>query len=452
MDSQEKDYLAEYDSAVEAEKYPLVQKWMKTEPLPFFAQLRRERPILVTPECTLVSLYTDVTDILKMPKIFNVDLYKPKMGVTDTDEGYLMAHDDDALHYREKSIMQGMLNRNDLPEIRRLVSDACQQELAKAKRGRGQIDLIDDYCRYIPTVLVRDYFGLDGVEPSDLMRWSYWNQYDAFHNQPFDLNPPELNDHILSEHAKATKELVTYIAELLGKKLLMLKLESVRKQFFGVFYYLWKAFDFIRGEDTGTPGDDVVMRILRSHFDDDIEFDIARQGVNIGGLLIGSVETTAQAVSQAIEFLQNDPNLLARARAAANEADTAPFDAVVWEALRFVPISPYMFRTASIDCAVALGTSHETEIAAGTNVLLLTQSAMFDTYAHKKPDRFDANRNWYHNFNFGYASHECLGKYVGMVLIPEMVKHVLLDEALKPDQPIDYKDTPFPAEYQFSWS
>jgi hypothetical protein len=100
-----KNYLKEYDAAAEADKYPLVQKWMKTEPLPFFKQLRAERPVLVTPECTLLALFSDVRDCLQMPKIFTVDLYKPKMGVTETDVGYLMAHDDDPLHYREKSIM-----------------------------------------------------------------------------------------------------------------------------------------------------------------------------------------------------------------------------------------------------------------------------------------------------------------------------------------------------------
>ena len=78
---------------------------MKTEPLPFFKQLRKERPILVTPECVLVSKFADVRDMLTMPRIFTVDLYKPKMGVTDTDPGYLMAHDDDALHYREKFLV-----------------------------------------------------------------------------------------------------------------------------------------------------------------------------------------------------------------------------------------------------------------------------------------------------------------------------------------------------------
>ena len=75
----------------EAEKYPMVQKWIKSEPLPFFAQLRRERPILVTPECVLVARYADGADVLQMTKVFTVNLYKSKMGVTDTTEGYRIA-------------------------------------------------------------------------------------------------------------------------------------------------------------------------------------------------------------------------------------------------------------------------------------------------------------------------------------------------------------------------
>ncbi len=61
-----KDYLKEYDAAPEAEKYPLVQGWMRSEPLAFFKQLRAERPVLQTPECTLVAMFTDVRDMLQM--------------------------------------------------------------------------------------------------------------------------------------------------------------------------------------------------------------------------------------------------------------------------------------------------------------------------------------------------------------------------------------------------
>jgi cytochrome P450 len=193
--------------------------------------------------------------------------------------------------------------------------------------------------------------------------------------------------------------------------------------------------------DTGPTRDDMVKRMLRSKFAREVDFPVARVAVNAGGLLIGAIETTSQAVAQVIEyFLVHRRDLLDQVKTKAAATDPAAFDAMVWEALRFVPISPYMFRQASQDYSVAKGTKHETLIRKGTNVLVLSQSAMFDTYAYDKPDEFNPDRNWYHNFNFGFGEHECLGKYVGMVLIPEMVRQVVLREDLKSEGPISRKN------------
>ena len=85
-------YLEKYDAAAEADKFSLVRRWIDTEPLPFFKELRDKRPILVTPKCTLVTRFDDVREILLMYKVFTVKPYVPKM------DNYLMAHDDDALH------------------------------------------------------------------------------------------------------------------------------------------------------------------------------------------------------------------------------------------------------------------------------------------------------------------------------------------------------------------
>src|SRR3954466_9406218 len=166
MASEQRDYLREYDAAPDAQKYLLARGWMQSEPLPFFKQLREQRPILVTSECTMVALYSNLTDVMQMPKVFTVDLYKPKMGVTTTDVGYLMAHDDDALHYREKSLMQGLLNRDDLPRVRALIEKTANKILDKAD---GSIEIVNDYCRMVPAHLVQDYFGLDGVKRDDLI-------------------------------------------------------------------------------------------------------------------------------------------------------------------------------------------------------------------------------------------------------------------------------------------
>lgn len=440
-----KNYLKEYDAAAEADKYPLVQKWMKTEPLPFFKQLRAERPVLVTPECTLLALFTDIRDCLQMPKIFTVDLYKPKMGVTDTDEGYLMAHDDDALHYREKSIMQGMLNRDDLPRVREGIKQSAQKILDDAN---GSLDIVDNYCRMVPAIMVQEYFGLDGIDPKKLLKWSFWNQYNTFHNQPFDLNTKEKFDHIVSEHGKCSVELVDYITVLMVRKILTVK---IKDRIFGTGIKVLNVLRAIFKKEPFILKDDIVKRMLRTSFAEQVDFPLTRIGTNAGGLLIGSVETTSQAVAQVIQYFIDRPELLATVKAASKKEDTADIDALVWEALRFVPISPYMFRQASEDYTIAKGTDRETTIPKGTNVLTLTQSAMFDAYAYDNPDEFNPDRNWYHNFNYGFASHDCLGKYVGMAMIPEMVRQIMLRDDLQAVSDMDYEDGPFPEKYQLSW-
>ena len=152
-----------------------------------------------------------------------------------------------------------------------------------------------------------------------------------------------------------------------------------------------------------------------------------------------------------IEYLLDSPDWLAKAKSAAQSDNPAEFDAIVWEALRFVPISPYLFRQAASDYTVARGTSHATMVTTGTYVLAVTQSAMFDTRAFENPDQFKPGRNWYHYFHFGFGSHECLGKYVGMVMIPEMVRQILLRPGIRANGSIDYQGGHLPQQYDLAW-
>src|SRR6266404_2479881 len=92
-------YLLQYDREPEATKLALLRKFMAEDPLGLFKELRAQRPVLMAPGCTLVARYADVIEILNMPKVYTVALYEPKMA-----NSYLMLHDDDAVHYREKSI------------------------------------------------------------------------------------------------------------------------------------------------------------------------------------------------------------------------------------------------------------------------------------------------------------------------------------------------------------
>jgi len=418
-------YLERYDATPDAEKFPLVRRWMDTEPLPFFKELRANRPILVTPDCTLVTRFDDVREILKMYKVFTVKPYVPKM------DNYLMAHDDDALHTREKSLMQFMLNRDDLPRVRNLVAEIASGILDDAK---GKIEIVNSFCRMVPATLVQKYFGLTGAKREDLIEWSYWNQYDTFHNQPFDLVPAELSQRIIDRHNETSKKLGDYITMLIAKRLLAVKLEKLTLS------------TIVRLDD------DVVTRMLRTSFAKELDFDIKRLGVNAGGLLIGAIETTSQAVAQVLQYLFQHPQWLAAAKSAAQKEDPAEFDGIVWEALRFVPITPYLFRTTVSDYTAAKGTNYETVLRAGTYVLPVTLSAMFDERAFESPEEFIPQRNWYNYFHFGFGDHECLGRYVGMVMIPEMVRQVFLRKDVEPKGNIDYKSGPFPESYDLSWT
>jgi cytochrome P450 len=436
-------YLERYDAAADADKFPLVYQWMQREPLPFFKELRERRPILVTPGATLITRYDDVTEVLNKPKIFTVQLYLPKMG----NGIYLMAHDDDALHTREKSMMQSLLNRDDLPFVRSMIADIGKTLLDDAN---GSIDIVNGYCRMVPATLVQDYFGLTGVDRKKLLEWSYWAQYNTFHNQPFDIIADTQRQHIEAEHERTSKELGLYIAELMVRRTLAVKLENAN-----VIRTLWYKVRLLArklmGKKNEALGDDIVSRLLRNNFPDAMDLDIQRLGVNAGGLLIGAIETTSQAVAQIIQYLLQNPEWGDKAKAAAQAQDPAAFDAIVWEALRFVPIAPYLFRKTASAFTVGQGTDYATTLAAGSYVLPVTQSAMFDTRAFENPDAFVPNRNWYNYFHFGFGSHECLGRYIGMVMIPEMVRQVFLRKNLRADGPIDYQAGPFPEAYPLHW-
>jgi len=407
-------FLERFDSTPEAEQWPLVRSWVNNYPIPFFKELRENRPILKTPVCTLLARFDDLTETVSIPRTFTVALYKPKMG------DYLMTEDDTPMHNNEKSIMLSLLKREDLPRIRELIATRAKETL---DRANGEIDLVPNYARTVPTAMVQEHFGLDGIDPKHLIKWSYWNQYDAFHNQFFhDAPNPE---EIIRKRENSNRWLGLYIGFLIARKWVMNKL--------------------------GKSKDDVVYRILQADYPEEANFNLLRQGINAGGLLIGAVETTSMAVSQAVEGILDRPEIFTLAVAAAKEGDNDAFDPIVWEALRFNPAFKYMFRTASEDYTVAKGTERETQIAKGTTILPLMLSAMFDPEAFDDPDTFNPARPYGNSFHFGFGSHECMGKEIGRVMIPEMVKQVLLRPKIQAQGSIDRSGGAVPEHYHLKW-
>jgi cytochrome P450 len=385
---------------------------MKNSPLEFFTELRESRPILKTPQCTLLALHDDVVDALLQPSVFTVQLYEEKMGT------YLMAQDDTPVHFREKAIMQTMLNRDDLPKIREFVGKTARDILDAAPDGK--IDAVNELTRRVPIALVQEYMGFDGIEPAKIARWSLFNQWNTFHNQPFDDNENPAD--IQAKTQAVNAELGAYLGELVPRRIAAIK--------------------------KGDQRDDIVSRLLRVSLPQSVGFPMERLVRNIGGLLIGTIETTSQATAQALQQLFRRPEMLAKARAVVN--DPAKFDGFAFEALRFDPISPYLFRRAAKDYVIARKSARETTIEAGTIVLPLVLSAMFDPTAHAEPMEFRPDRSLNKMFHFGFGLHECLGRYIGEVMVPEIIRQVVLRPGARPISAIEYGEASFPEKYMVS--
>ena len=129
-------YLTQIDAVAPAARWPMLRTWLYAEPLPLFAELRAERPVLVLPELTFCTRHADCTMILRRQDVFGVDLYQPKQG------DYWMAQDDTARHWREKSIMKAILDFEDIPAIREWTG----QEVATRLKEIGRASCRERVC------------------------------------------------------------------------------------------------------------------------------------------------------------------------------------------------------------------------------------------------------------------------------------------------------------------
>lgn len=402
-------YLDRLAALRPAERWPLARSWIASEPRPFFAELRAHAPIYETSEVTLLAKRADVIEALSVPKVFTVDLYKPKMG------DFMLAMDETVVNYRDKSVMRAILAWDDLPKIRALAAQVADEALDKAG---CEIEAVQHLARIVPLRIVQQLFGIKG-EDKDLLDWSYANQMDQFNNLPYDGRPDADAIHQAAEDSRV--KLRALFAQLIPARIAEIK--------------------------AGTAPDDSLTRILSLNLPAADHFGMDRVVINIGGLLIGAIETTAEAAINALAELFSRPEVLGAARAAA-VADDPAFEGYVWEALRFSPIVAFMFREAASTYTLAGGTEREKVIGKGTVVLPLSLSAMFDPDFVPDPEAFRADRPFHIYLHFGYGHHECLGRYVGGTMIPEIVKRVLKRPASRPLAPVDMGGTPFPQSYR----
>ncbi len=178
----------------------------------------------------------------------------------------------------------------------------------------------------------------------------------------------------------------------------------------GALMQRWLAHEIARRRADNTPGDDMMGELLADGTLDD-------EGVRrtLGGMLVGSVDTTASSVAKIVSVIVRDPALALRVEA---DAHDAPERLYGWclEALRRWPHNPIVLRKAARDTDLA-----GTRVRAGDRVFAWTQAAMRDPAVFPRPDVMTPDRPRHAYLHFGGGLHPCAGRAVNAFQIPVLV-------------------------------
>jgi cytochrome P450 len=377
-------------------QFQFIMEQIRGNPLPFFKELRDDRPILQSPTVTVVARFRDVEEILHQEKIFSVSPYLPRMmGVIGP---FVLSQDITPSYDHDISVMRLVVRREDLPRVKDIVSCHAAEIVSGLFQGPGPADIVQTLTRKVPVRLADEYFGFSAPDDAQMMDWARACFREFFINL---LNDPAMRAPAVVAGAEMRKRLDALLAQ--------------------------------RRAADGAGPDDVMGRLLGLQRAGDVS-GLDDEGVcrTLMGLVIGMVETTSQAAVQALLVLFSMPDAMARAAAAAKADDDDALSHLVFEALRFRPINPMVQRVAKEDYRLAAGEPHETLIRKGTSLFALTWSAMFDPRVLEAPEEFRPDRPDYDYLHFATGLHACYGRYISRIQIPQILKPLLKRKGLRP--------------------
>ncbi len=364
----------------------------------------------------LVARHEDVIEVLDRNADFEV-VYEPRMRAITGGENFFLGMQDTALYTRDVSNMRLAVRRDDVAVI---VEPLARQLAAKLVAGKaGRIDVPPELSLPVPAAIVTDYFGVTGAPDSDLVEWATL----MFRYLFADLAGDPALDHEALDAAAALRSVLD---------------AAIAKR---------KA--------SGETKDDVLGRCLVMQAAGLPGMDDLGIRNNLIGLVIGAIPTISRAAVQALDQLLDRPEAFASAEQAAHDGNDTLLAAHVFEALRFNPINPFIYRRAARDTTIAAGHFRARKIPKDTMVLASNLSAMFDRLNIEAPESFRTDRPWGDYILWGYGLHGCFGAYINRAVLPAILKPLLLKPGLRraPGDAgqIDTGGTQFPKHLVLEW-
>ncbi|MFD1343835.1 cytochrome P450 [Litorisediminicola beolgyonensis] len=358
----------------------------------------------------VVTRHADCLDVLSRDAEFEV-VYGPRMRKLTDGANFFLGMQPGWPYTRDTSAMRLAARRTDVAET--VLPRAASLSERIVAEAEGEIDLVPALSRHVPWDMTERYFGVGG-RPDEMQRWTTELFWYLFEDLPAD---PDLEARAMAHAAGLRDTLDRAVAE---RKASGQRGETI----------LDRCLALQRAE---TPGmDDLGIRN------------------NLLGILIGAIPTISKACCLALDELLRRPEVLARAHRAARECDPV-FEQFLWEALRFNPHSPIIYRRATRDTVIARSTLRAVQVRKGQIVFAATQSALFDRTRIAQPTRFRTDRPWEEYIIWGYGMHSCFGAAINKALIPAILRPLIARPGLRRAEgaagQIDTGGTPHPQHF-----
>ncbi|GAB5400899.1 MAG: hypothetical protein Aureis2KO_24840 [Aureisphaera sp.] len=339
-----------------------------------------------------VSRHDLVVEVLKRDLDFTIKEINAKKMADQKGTFFLGMDRNNPQFDRERNYVRAATHKDDLDMIRKYVREHADA-ICERMQPYGKLDVVQTLNYNVLLGLLGYYFGVPAPVNSQMKRWQRTMFFDLFLN--FTNNPEK-------HHAavQSGKERTAWVRALISeRKLALAKGEEIEDNLLSRLIKMQQQLEY------NWVDDDTIRR-------------------NIGGLLTGIQETTSKAVIYALQELFKRPNELKGAIEAAKAYDMDTVKGYVYEALRFNPVQPGVLRFSETK-QILKGAGKKTYTIKGNRkVMALTSGAMFDPVTFPEPKKFNPKRDARY-MNWGFALHECYGKYINSVTIPELVAAVL---------------------------
>jgi len=359
-----------------------------------FYFLQRRYPVLKLPFIKLAFVNRNdlLVELLERDKDFTVEEINSKK-MADQKGAFFLGWDKMNPQFdRERNFVRKAVKEGDLKLIQTFVRTTAEK-IIKNAAGYGKLDVVESLNKVVFVRLIRYYFGASAPTERIMKLWLRALFYDLFLN--FTNNKVKFNLAL-----KAGIERRDYLLQLIKD----------RKQ------------DLKNGKPLA---DNMLNRFILMQQEPGNEwFDDEKIQRNIGGIITGILETSSKAVVLVLDELFNRPEILKGAIETAKSGDMKKMYGYVCEGLRFNPAQPGVIRFNETQQILTGKGQKNYTIKAKTKTFALTSAAMFDPAAFPDPKVFNPERDAVY-MNYGYALHECYGKYINTVTLSELVAAVL---------------------------